>query len=103
MPTHLLEGHLQLPTHHKPADDLLGIGSKVGTQESLGFELPFRITDQHPAHRHGEQACGVPHSCLRSHLDHALRAPIPVSDLGRLDRKSTRLNSSHANISYAVF
>src|SRR3712207_8699685 len=23
--------------------------------------------------------------------------------LGRLDRKSTRLNSSHANISYAVF
>src|SRR3712207_8168498 len=26
----------------------------------------------------------------------------PVGDLGR-DRKSTRLNSSHANISYAVF
>src|SRR3712207_8452442 len=24
-------------------------------------------------------------------------------DIGRLDRKSTRLNSSHANISYAVF
>src|SRR3712207_8998057 len=24
-------------------------------------------------------------------------------DLGELDRKSTRLNSSHANISYAVF
>src|SRR3712207_7396089 len=24
-------------------------------------------------------------------------------DAGRLDRKSTRLNSSHANISYAVF
>src|SRR3712207_7807963 len=28
------------------------------------------------------------------------REPEP---LGRLDRKSTRLNSSHANISYAVF
>src|SRR3712207_7056937 len=25
------------------------------------------------------------------------------TDLGRRDRKSTRLNSSHANISYAVF
>src|SRR3712207_7311724 len=24
-------------------------------------------------------------------------------DFGRIDRKSTRLNSSHANISYAVF
>src|SRR3712207_7436749 len=26
-----------------------------------------------------------------------------TNDSGRLDRKSTRLNSSHANISYAVF
>src|SRR3712207_8662572 len=26
-----------------------------------------------------------------------------ASDAARLDRKSTRLNSSHANISYAVF
>src|SRR3712207_8652817 len=35
-------------------------------------------------------------------------APLPFSSVGRvylplLDRKSTRLNSSHANISYAVF
>src|SRR3712207_7661859 len=33
--------------------------------------------------------------------------PLPqlaeVDGLGHLDRKSTRLNSSHANISYAVF
>src|SRR3712207_8839529 len=28
---------------------------------------------------------------------------IPHNDLRTLDRKSTRLNSSHANISYAVF
>src|SRR3712207_7616945 len=27
----------------------------------------------------------------------------PSGELGRQDRKSTRLNSSHANISYAVF
>src|SRR5438445_8438202 len=26
-----------------------------------------------------------------------------LPDIGELDRKSTRLNSSHANISYAVF
>src|SRR3712207_7110317 len=34
------------------------------------------------------------------------RAPVEVlvaGDVLRLDRKSTRLNSSHANISYAVF
>src|SRR3712207_7193272 len=33
----------------------------------------------------------------RSHLG------TPAGDLTDLDRKSTRLNSSHANISYAVF
>src|SRR3712207_6933601 len=53
VPTHLLEGHLQLPAHHEPGEDLVRIGLEVGTQEG--------------------------------------------------DRKSTRLNSSHANISYAVF
>src|SRR3712207_7402580 len=30
-------------------------------------------------------------------------AAVDHADPGRLDRKSTRLNSSHANISYAVF
>src|SRR3712207_8947606 len=29
--------------------------------------------------------------------------PVPGESRGRGDRKSTRLNSSHANISYAVF
>src|ERR1035437_3578810 len=28
---------------------------------------------------------------------------VPFSGIGAIDRKSTRLNSSHANISYAVF
>src|SRR3712207_8418056 len=32
-----------------------------------------------------------------------LSARRPDPDRARLDRKSTRLNSSHANISYAVF
>src|SRR3712207_5389267 len=31
------------------------------------------------------------------------RSGVPVTRLRRRDRKSTRLNSSHANISYAVF
>src|SRR3712207_8954836 len=38
-------------------------------------------------------------------LHEALGVEIPEGDYGQLttDRKSTRLNSSHANISYAVF
>src|SRR5215207_379238 len=49
MPAHLLEGHLQLPAHHKPADDLLWIGLKVGTHRSawvLNSPLGSRIRTQ---------------------------------------------------------
>src|SRR3712207_7966865 len=47
---------------------------------------------------------GVEHMCLRparerrEHVGHGIAAVVGVRD-----RKSTRLNSSHANISYAVF
>src|SRR3712207_7644999 len=58
----------------------------------------------HAGEEHGGQARGLHrvhgvHHVL-SRIDH--RQPLAVQ--GRvLDRKSTRLNSSHANISYAVF
>src|SRR3712207_8033840 len=42
----------------------------------------------------------VPHLHGVEQLVPALR---PLEGLSNLDRKSTRLNSSHANISYAVF
>src|SRR3712207_6925257 len=35
--------------------------------------------------------------------DHAVLASFATDEAGTPDRKSTRLNSSHANISYAVF
>src|SRR2546430_12298668 len=54
---------------------------------------------------------------FRSHLLHVHRGPEPIlrgrrcsfwavlgfAESGQLDRKSTRLNSSHSQISYAVF
>src|SRR3712207_7317936 len=40
------------------------------------------------------------HKCLHRGLEACVRA---LGLNGRQDRKSTRLNSSHANISYAVF
>src|SRR3712207_7032234 len=36
-------------------------------------------------------------------LSTSFRIAVVVSSVAALDRKSTRLNSSHANISYAVF
>src|SRR3712207_7578721 len=37
------------------------------------------------------------------HLPRGIPFRVDVGDFLQLDRKSTRLNSSHANISYAVF
>src|SRR3712207_8385309 len=56
------------------------------------------------------QRRGAERVLVRVELDDALdRAAKPLGESGRVgrrrvrDRKSTRLNSSHANISYAVF
>src|SRR3712207_8579824 len=50
----------------------------------------------------------VLHAAVDAHHRRAARAEMKVRrpllhHLGQQDRKSTRLNSSHANISYAVF
>src|SRR5215218_6119033 len=97
MPTHLLEGPFQLPAHHKPTEDLMRIGLKVGTQQCLSFELSFRIMDQNPAHGHGERARGVPHGRLGRDFDHTLPAPIPVSDLDGLPN-GVRLFAHHRKV-----
>ena len=87
----------QLPAHYKPTEDLLRIGLKVGTQQGLGFELSFRITDQNPAHGHREQARGVPHGRLGRDFDHTLPAPVPAGDLGRFPN-SVRVFGHHRKV-----
>src|SRR3712207_7684276 len=52
------------------------------------------VVHPHPVHHHCHLA--------RQRHGGALGA-LALRHLGRPDRKSTRLNSSHANISYAVF
>src|SRR3712207_8285787 len=52
----------------------------------------------------GVEAGVAAHRHATGHADHLLLGDGQLSgDLRHLDRKSTRLNSSHANISYAVF
>src|SRR3712207_7113981 len=60
---------------------------------SLHDALP--ISAQQAEHCHGRT--------VSRPQDHQLLARRFGRVVGRLDRKSTRLNSSHANISYAVF
>src|SRR3712207_8494950 len=62
-------------------------------------------------HEHGDHVCGLEVLCRKFHVPiycNSLTAEaIRCGSLGQhrnwRDRKSTRLNSSHANISYAVF
>src|SRR3712207_8325048 len=72
-----------------------------GRQEDLQpAPVPGELEKEHHAHEEERDA----------HLVHPPLPPPQVRELEgqlqrqpRLDRKSTRLNSSHANISYAVF
>src|SRR3712207_1932633 len=76
-------------------------GDRVGEGHVVGGDLERRVLrvaqQQHVTDREGEQVLGgdlergEPHADVHRHVGEPL------------DRKSTRLNSSHANISYAVF
>src|SRR2546430_11634611 len=54
---------------------------------------------------HGTPETGNPHKCCTDYLCHSVEEQWPshpvITDCA--DRKSTRLNSSHSQISYAVF
>src|SRR3712207_9247973 len=76
--------------------DALPISSAAGAlgDQPQAVHLGRGALDGHPAERAGEQAA---HG-----LDVVVLRDLHAEQLGE-DRKSTRLNSSHANISYAVF
>src|SRR3712207_8835992 len=70
------------------------------------FRSERALPAEEVAHRHAQRAPGVG-GChadrLRRHEGRALLRVAERLCRARRDRKSTRLNSSHANISYAVF
>src|SRR3712207_7559062 len=66
----------------------------------------FRSQQRQGTKRDGPRHHGAPPVSRRSNRGTRRPSTTTVSRniaLGRIDRKSTRLNSSHANISYAVF
>src|SRR3712207_8528983 len=64
----------------------------------------FPYTTLFRSKRPGLAGSGAPSNHLTEEFVETLRLAVPLmlTQLGQ-DRKSTRLNSSHANISYAVF
>src|SRR2546430_11448944 len=71
-------GRAEMPLERAAADDLGQLGDRVP-------HLVVRVEE------------------VRTEPDPALRIRAEVADDAALDRKSTRLNSSHSQISYAVF
>src|SRR3712207_9428998 len=59
------------------------------------FDRVYMGPDQVARHQHAVRV-------IRDLVDWHLEHPDDIPDTYREDRKSTRLNSSHANISYAV-
>src|SRR5690348_17534209 len=82
------------------AEDGIRDGRVTGVQTcALPISAPAADRRSAPA---GAPACGSsPACCGRIARPPASRSPPPAGD--RADRKSTRLNSSHPSISYAVF
>src|SRR3712207_8941003 len=66
----------------------------------------FRSRHHHPLGQRRQRPLPrryQPHQGVRPESGEELRGDVQGGLLRREDRKSTRLNSSHANISYAVF
>src|SRR3712207_8477816 len=76
-----------------PARDLVDGGSTVPSQRNERMSRMTSVADS----RH----CPRTRSPDGDHPEPTLARPAPAA--AGADRKSTRLNSSHANISYAVF
>src|SRR3712207_7940678 len=63
----------------------------------------FRSDDLTRADVDGDIGHAATGECEANRLEHCRSRLIGDRRVERVDRKSTRLNSSHANISYAVF
>src|SRR3712207_8645127 len=78
-------------------------------ERALGCVEHALVLRRRAAGREAEPAPGLARAEVRGHDDHRVgevhRAALAVGQptVVHEDRKSTRLNSSHANISYAVF
>src|SRR3712207_7047965 len=80
-------------TLFRSQDQALGVGDGVPKEDKRALKNPGESVGQHE--EHDERV-----SLHQRHNKH----PSPAEEAERcIDRKSTRLNSSHANISYAVF
>src|SRR3712207_8568896 len=79
-----------------PYTTLFRSAQALGVLQAAGTRVELGVLELRRERRDARLELGDPRLLQ---LQLALRDPLPAAQ----DRKSTRLNSSHANISYAVF
>src|SRR5215213_322923 len=77
MPAHLLEGYFQLPAHHKPGDDLLRIGLKVGTPIRRAWVLNSPLGSRINTQRRGTANKPVLYHTAVWEAISTMRSPLP--------------------------
>ena len=77
MRPHFLEGDLQLPAQHKPFQDLCRSHCRFGTEQRLGVEFAFGVSNQYPTNGHGWFAGVIPERRLRGEFRPADSTVIP--------------------------
>src|SRR5690606_2800852 len=95
--------------------DVFGLTTSAGDDLGIGqrWSKMVDVTDAllpmvYPSH-YAPGSYGIalpnaePYQVVKTALAHARKRTDGVENAGRVDRKSTRLNSSHVKISYAVF
>src|SRR5699024_11841952 len=86
--------------YHPAVVFVIFIGSYYGLYFTPLFEAMMRFHWAHQLMNLHFLVTGYAYYSLIIGVD---RPPRPLPQIGKLDRKSTRLNSSHVSISYAVF
>src|SRR5256886_9645376 len=82
-------------------DELIGVAADGRIEHLRGVRIVLVAQDVAPGFE--PEACGHDFLLHRLRIDAMQRRGVAEARAGLRDRKSTRLNSSHSQISYAVF
>src|SRR5207248_7131215 len=74
-----------------------------GVEEECSIAPFVKLFSVEPERGQNNRAADRAPEFVANELRHLKRCAVPINVLARADRKSTRLNSSHRTISYAVF
>jgi len=73
-----MKSDFELPAHHEPLQNLFWLFGQVSAQQSLRFELAFRIPDQNPTDGQRRHTAVKPNRCTGRYFDFSSSLAIPI-------------------------